>query len=74
MGEGQEIAVPSNVKWSDTGTVSWDAVDHVKLYAADKQFADKESKVIFGGQLSEYKYYDMDRVIAATLERCRVEF
>lgn len=29
----QEIAVPSNVKWSDIGVVSW-AVDHVKLYVA----------------------------------------
>ena len=26
-------------------------------------------KVIFGGRLGEYKYYDMDQVIAAALER-----
>ncbi len=26
-------------------------------------------KVIFGGRLGEYKYYDMDQVIAAELER-----
>lgn len=38
-----------------------------------KQLADKESKVIFGGRLGEYKYYDMDQVIAAALERCRLE-
>ena len=47
---------------------------NAKLYAAYKKLADKESKVIFGGQLGEYKYYDMDQVIAAALERCKVEF
>ena len=45
-----------------------------KIYNAYKQLADKESKVIFGGRLGEYKYYDMDQVIAAALERCRLEF
>ena len=42
-------------------------------YLADKTkwdaLADKEEKVIFGGRLGEYKYYDMDQVIAAALER-----
>lgn len=36
-------------------------------YAAYKEQADKESKVIFGGRLGEYKYYDMDAVIASAL-------
>ena len=27
----------------------------------------KESNVIFGGRLGQYKYYDMDKVIAAAL-------
>ena len=39
------------------------------LYASYKALADKEEKVIFGGRLGEYKYYDMDQVIAAALER-----
>ena len=39
-----------------------------------KQLADKESKVIFGGRLGEYKYYDMDQVIAAALELCGKKF
>lgn len=39
-----------------------------KLYAAYKELADKESKVIFGGRLGEYKYYDMDAVIASALD------
>ena len=43
------------------------------LYAKYKELAEKESKVIFGGRLGEYKYYDMDAVIAAALELCRRE-
>ena len=39
------------------------------LYASYKSLADKEDKVIFGGRLGEYKYYDMDQVIAAALAR-----
>ena len=40
-----------------------------KLYASYKALADKEEKVIFGGRLGEYKYYDMDQVIAAALKK-----
>ncbi len=39
------------------------------LYAQYKQLADAEPHVIFGGRLGEYKYYDMDAVIAAALKR-----
>ena len=39
------------------------------LYASNKALADKEDKVVFGGRLGEYKYYDMNQVIAAALER-----
>ncbi len=41
------------------------------LYAKYKQLADAEHHVIFGGRLGEYKYYDMDKVIAAALNRVR---
>ena len=44
-----------------------------KLYAAYKELAEKEENVIFGGRLGEYKYYDMDQVIAAVLEKCEKE-
>ncbi len=37
------------------------------LYAKYKALAEREEKVIFGGRLGEYKYYDMDAVIAAAL-------
>nr|WP_283571156.1 UDP-galactopyranose mutase [Paenibacillus brevis] len=41
------------------------------LYAKYKQLADAEQHVIFGGRLGEYKYYDMDKVIASALLRVK---
>lgn len=41
-------------------------------YAKYKALADKEEKVIFGGRLGEYKYYDMDAVIAAALDKAQM--
>ena len=38
-----------------------------ELYLKYKALAESESKVIFGGRLGEYKYYDMDAVINAAL-------
>ena len=43
------------------------------LYKKYKELADKEENVIFGGRLGEYKYYDMDAVIASVLEKCEAE-
>ena len=43
------------------------------LYAAYKALAEKEKKTLFGGRLGEYKYYDMDQVIAAALNRAEAE-
>ena len=43
------------------------------LYQAYKKLADSETRVIFGGRLGEYKYYDMDKVIASALEMSRRE-
>ncbi len=37
------------------------------LYLRYKTLAEKEDKVIFGGRLGEYKYYDMDKVIESAL-------
>lgn len=45
-----------------------------KLYQRYKALAEQEMNVIFGGRLGEYKYYDMDQVIAATLDRCESIF
>ena len=38
------------------------------LYAEYKKLADAEEKVVFGGRLGEYKYYDMDAVIYSALQ------
>lgn len=45
-----------------------------ELYGKYKKLADKEQKVIFGGRLGEYKYYDMDAVIDSALNLCEREF
>lgn len=37
------------------------------LYQEYRKLADQENKVIFGGRLGEYKYYDMDKVIEEAL-------
>ena len=39
-----------------------------QLYIGYKALASAEENVIFGGRLGEYKYYDMDQVIAAALD------
>ena len=44
------------------------------LYQEYKKLADAEKKVIFGGRLGEYKYYDMDAVIASALDKCEELF
>lgn len=41
---------------------------NVTLYEKYKKLAIKERKIVFGGRLGEYKYYDMDAVIASALE------
>lgn len=43
------------------------------LYQEYRKLAEKEEKVIFGGRLGEYKYYDMDAVIAAALHCAKCE-
>ncbi len=43
------------------------------LYQRYKALAEKETGVIFGGRLGEYKYYDMDMVIAAALQMAEAQ-
>ena len=43
------------------------------LYAQYKELAEKETGIIFGGRLGEYKYYDMDAVIASALDMAAKE-
>ena len=51
-------------------------VNDEKNQALYQQYADlvkMEDRVIFGGRLGEYKYYDMDKVIASALARVEME-
>ena len=43
------------------------------LYQAYADLAQKEKKVLFGGRLGQYKYYDMDKVIRAAFEMAKEE-
>ena len=41
------------------------------LYRKYRTLAETESRVLFGGRLGEYRYYDMDQVISAALDASR---
>lgn len=43
------------------------------LYAKYKALAEKEEKVVFGGRLGEYRYYDMDAVLLSALKFSNLE-
>ena len=43
------------------------------LYEKYKALAEKEEKVIFGGRLGQYRYYDMDAVILSALDTAERE-
>lgn len=44
-----------------------------KLFSEYNKLAEKEENVLFGGRLGQYRYYDMDKVIAAALEMAEAE-
>ena len=44
-----------------------------RLYAEYRNLAKAEKRIAFGGRLGEYKYYDMDQVIAAALDMAEKE-
>ena len=43
------------------------------LYQKYRTLAEQEKQVTFGGRLGEYRYYDMDQVIAAALRKAGEE-
>ena len=53
---GDEPYYPVNDEWNGA------------IYAKYKALADAQEKVIFGGRLAEYKYYDMHQVIERALD------
>ena len=42
-----------------------------KIYEQYNELAKREEKIIFGGRLGEYKYYDMDKVIESALKKVK---
>jgi len=58
-------------EWKEDGEPFYPVNDdnNNAIYQQYKELADKESKIIFGGRLAEYKYYDMDKVIEQVLIR-----
>ena len=44
------------------------------MYSKYKELADKETNIIFGGRLAQYKYYDMHNVIEQALNAVKKEF
>ncbi|KYN77499.1 UDP-galactopyranose mutase [Clostridium sporogenes] len=47
---------------------------NIKLYNKYKDLATKEEKIIFGGRLADYKYYDMHHIVREAIEKVKEEF
>lgn len=43
------------------------------IYKKYKDLSENDTKVIFGGRLAEYKYYDMHQIIASALHKFKIE-
>ena len=74
-GEGTVITREYPAEWKP-GDEPYYPVNNEKndaLYEEYRKLAAKEPNVIFGGRLGSYKYYDMDKVIAAALDAAAAE-
>lgn len=65
---------PSEWKQGDEPYYTINDERNNNLFAEYRKLADQEENVIFGGRLGNYKYYDMDKVIAAVFEAVAKEF
>lgn len=74
-GEGTVITREYPAKWSVGDEPYYPVNDqrNNQLFAEYRKMAQKESKVLFGGRLGQYRYYDMDKVIEAALEMVKEE-
>lgn len=72
---GTVISKEFSTEWTPGMEPYYPVNDEVngKLYEKYKELAAKEEKVIFGGRLGTYKYYNMDQVIAEALALCEKE-
>jgi UDP-galactopyranose mutase len=44
---------------------------NTKTYKGYRELAEKETNVIFGGRLAEYKYYDMHQIVGSALQKSK---
>lgn len=64
------------LEWSEGSEPYYPINDekNTALFAKYNELANKENNVIFGGRLGSYKYYDMDKVVEAALEKVKEVF
>lgn len=62
---------PKNYQNGDTPYYPINDEKNNELYRKYKELADSTPNVIFGGRLSEYKYYDMHQIIASALTKVK---
>lgn len=77
----QDIQKIKKTVWTKEFPVEWtrDSVPYYpindeknnSIYSQYKEMAKKESNVVFGGRLAEYKYYDMHQVVGSALQKSR---
>ena len=74
-GKGTVITREYPAKWQKGDEPYYPVNDahNDKLFGEYRELAEKEGNVLFGGRLGQYKYYDMDKVIAAALVMAEAE-
>ena len=65
------ISKEFSTEWKDGLEPYYPVIDekNTMLYLQYKELSDRETNVIFGGRLAEYKYYDMAPVVKSVLDR-----
>lgn len=73
--EGTLITKEYPKEWESGDEPYYPVLDekNLKIYEKYKSMAKNEKKVIFGGRLGDYKYYDMHNVIRAALDKVKEE-
>ena len=67
------LALKPEILFFDEPTSALDPELTGEVLKVIRELADKEKKVLFGGRLGQYRYYDMDKVVEAALEMAEVE-
>lgn len=65
---------PSEWKKGDEPYYPINDKKNIGLYEKYKDLAMKEDKILFGGRLADYKYYDMHHIVGKALKKVKEEF